>query len=393
MKKFLITMLLLCAASNAMTQDNRVTITALDSIGIAQFRNKQYDEALATFQKELELVKQEYGENDSVCIQLLATISRCYFRQNTPSKALEMGLKAAETYATHYNDSNVYYANLLDNNALYYSSINKLEEAEKCSDKAVASHFNHFSNDRDMAATLAHAAEIKYHLGKQKEAVALQEHALNLIENDEGSHSQHYLNELDYMKTYYEGTGNSTKAQETDSLRAKLKNEMDYGYVPPLIKFDTAEKCREHNADAFYCCRYYLKHYLNADKMNVAAQYIFTWSMRSPDVSVEFGAPESKWMGNEKNTPYLIAYMAACTLYALSNNPVELDQQYSKGITDMLNYYMANKELTGEVPEFEEYLKLHKKSPDKFFERLAKDYEAFAKAKGQGKVGKVKVEN
>ena len=129
MKKTLITLMLLALTAVAWSQDNKVRIAELDSIGIMQFNNQQYDEALTTFQQELSLIQQEYGENDSLYVDDLAVISRCYFRQKAYKKALETGLKAAEIYGNHYSKDNVYYANLLDNVSLYYSSVDDLANA------------------------------------------------------------------------------------------------------------------------------------------------------------------------------------------------------------------------------------------------------------------------
>ena len=364
-------------------------IAELDSIGIMQFNNQQYDEALTTFQQELSLIKQEYGENDSLYVDDLAVISRCYFRQKAYKKALETGLKAAEIYGNHYSKDNVYYANLLDNVSLYYSSVDDLANAEKYSDEAVKIYYKYFTNDRHMGGTLAHAAEIKYSLDKFAEAVALQEHALTLIENDEGTHSDHYLNELKYMKMYYDEVGNAAKVEEMEALEAQLKDEMEHGFVPPLVEFKTAEKCREHNEDAYYCSLYYLNHYLNADKMVQAAQYIQSWSLASPDVDMIFGEAEVKWINEPKNAVYMIAYMAACTKFALTHEPVDPLEQYMSAIIDMVNYYSANKELTGEVEAFEEYINLFNKDPKKLTDRLEKDYAAFQKASDKGKTTKL----
>lgn len=389
MKKTLITLMLLAMTAVAWSQDNKVRIAELDSIGIMQFNNQQYDEALTTFQQELSLIKQEYGENDSLYVDDLAVISRCYFRQKAYKKALETGLKAAEIYGNHYSKDNVYYANLLDNVSLYYSSVDDLANAEKYSDEAVKIYYKYFTNDRHMGGTLAHAAEIKYSLDKFAEAVALQEHALTLIENDEGTHSDHYLNELKYMKMYYDEVGNAAKVEEMEALEAQLKDEMEHGFVPPLVEFKTAEKCREHNEDAYYCSLYYLNHYLNADKMVQAAQYIQSWSLASPDVDMIFGEAEVKWINEPKNAVYMIAYMAACTKFALTHEPVDPLEQYMSAIIDMVNYYSANKELTGEVEAFEEYINLFNKDPKKLTDRLEKDYAAFQKASDKGKTTKL----
>ena len=51
MKKTLITLMLLAMTAVAWSQDNKVRIAELDSIGIMQFNNQQYDEALTTFQQ------------------------------------------------------------------------------------------------------------------------------------------------------------------------------------------------------------------------------------------------------------------------------------------------------------------------------------------------------
>ena len=389
MKKTLITLMLLAMTAVAWSQDNKERIPELDSIGIMQFNNQQYDEALTTFQQQLSLIQKEYGENDSLYVDDLAVISRCYFRQKAYKKALETGLKAAEIYGNHYSKDNVYYANLLDNVSLYYSSVDDLANAEKYSDEAVKIYYKYFTNDRHMGGTLAHAAEIKYSLDKFAEAVALQEHALTLIENDEGVHSDHYLNELKYMKMYYDEVDNTAKVEEIEALEAQLKDEMEHGFVPPLVEFKTAEKCREHNEDAYYCSLYYLNHYLNADKMGQAAQYIQSWSMSSPDVMMIFGEPEAKWGNEPKNAVYMIAYMAACTKFALTHDPVDPLEQYKSAIIDMVNYYSANKELTGEVEAFEEYINLFNKDPKKLTDRLEKDYAAFQKASDKGKTTKI----
>ena len=407
MKKTMITLMLLTLTSIAWAQDNNVqdsvTVAAQDSVSadiaetqnprimeldnqaLRQFANKEYNEALATSLEELELIKKDESENYRGQAFLLAFISRCYFRQNSYKKAVEYGLKSAELYGEKCSSDDIQYANLIDNVALYYTCLEDYEKAEKYSDEAVKIHNKYFANDKEMGGVLAHAAEIKFSLGKYTEAVALQEHALSVIENDEGTHSDHYLNELKYMKTYYEKVGNTIKLKEMEELEEQLQEEVEHGYVPPLVEFKTAEKCREHNEDAYYCSLFYLHHYLSNEKMQQAARYIHAWSMASPDVMVYFGEAEAKWAADEKNYGYLIAYLAACTKYALTHDdPIDPEKQYQVAIIDILNYYSANKEISGEVPAFEEYIKLYEKSPDKLYDRIKKDYNKFQKEKDKG---------
>ena len=406
MKKTMITLMLLALTSIAWAQDNpsvavqdsavvdiaatqNPRIIELDNKALRQFANKEYNEALATALEELELIKKEESENYRGQAFLLAFISRCYFRQNVYKKAVEYGLKSAELYGEKCSSDDIQYANLIDNVALYYTCLEDFEKAEKYSDEAVKIHNKYFVNDKEMGGVLAHAAEIKYSLGKFNEAVPLQEHALSVIENDEGTHSEHYLNELKYMKKYYEKVGNTTKLEEMEALEEKLQDEVENGYVPPLVDFKTAEKCREHNEDAYYCSLYFLHHYLSNEKMSQAARYIHAWTIASPDVMVYFGEAEAKWAADEKNYGYLIAYLAACTKYALTHeDPIDSEKQYQVAIIDILNYYSVNKEITGEVPAFEEYIKLYEKSPDKLYERIRKDHVKLQKEvdKGNGEV-------
>ena len=81
--------------------------------------------------------------------------------------------------------------------------------------------------------------------------------------------------------------------------------------------------------------------------------------------------------------------MAACTTFALTHEPVDPLEQYTSAIIDMVNYYSANKELTGEVEAFEEYISLFNKDPKKLTDRLEKDYAAFQKASDKGKTTKL----
>ena len=175
-------------------------VMELDSLSLEHFYNKEYDEALDAAQKELDALQKAFGADDTICVNVLAFISRCYFRQGAAKKALEYGLKSAELYGEKCSRENIAYANLIDNVALYYTTLEDYKNAEKYSDEAVRIHNKYFVNDKEMGGVLAHAAEIKSILGKIDEAVPLQEHALSVIENDEGNHSEHYLNELKYMK-------------------------------------------------------------------------------------------------------------------------------------------------------------------------------------------------
>lgn len=112
------------------------------------------------------------------------------------------------------------------------------------------------------------------------------------------------------------------------------------------------------------------------------------FTMNSDEVNVIFGIPESKWVGEEKNVVYLAAYSAANIVYALTVDEIDPAEQYLYSICKTIDFYSANKKLTGEVPHFEEYLALFQKDSDKLIDRINKDYKAFAKEQKKGNVTK-----
>ncbi len=149
---------------------------------------------------------------------------------------------------------------------------------------------------------------------------------------------------------------------------AKILEEQTDGKVPSVAEVTSAEDAHARNEEARLACLFYLKHYLTADDMDKTAQFIFSWTQASPDVTIPIGEAEAKWM-NEETAPYLVAFMASCSLYQLNNETNELpEDNYLAAVTDMLNYYSHNKETTGTNAELERLYNLG-----------AEDYDAFEK--------------
>lgn len=347
----------------------------------ALFMEKNYAASLEGYKQVISQLEQAGLQTDSLYFSSWNMTSRCHFRMQHYGEATTAAKRAAELYAIQRGDSTLTYALLLDNLSIYSMNADYLDEAEQYSTKALQIYYKLLPNNMDMRATLIHAAEIKSLLKKYDEAIALHQHALNLIAEIEGEHTNDYVNEMSYLAKYYNMAGQKEKAAEVESEVEHLKEEMENGYVPILTHFDSAEKCLEYRVDAYYCCCYYLKHYLSADRMNEAAQYIMDWTMATDEVTIIIGEAETKWMADSVGTVYLIAYLAGTAMYALENpdNKNSLEQ-YSEGIIAMLNYYSANKQITGEVSAFEDYLKLYAKSKDALFGRIEKDYKKFNKA-------------
>lgn len=68
-----------------------------------------------------------------------------------------------------------------------------------------------------------------------------------------------------------------------------------------------------------------------------------------------------------------MAYIAACVKYALENGERKFTQgMYDEVMVDVVNFYYANKTLSGPVKYLESYIKAYKK--DKVLELLEKNY-------------------
>ena len=347
----------------------------------ALFMEQDYAASLEGYRQVINQLENAGQQADSLYSSSWNMVGRCHFRMRNYGEAISAARRATELYATQHGDTTLTYALMLDNLSIYCMNADRLEEAEQYSTKALQIYYRLLPNNMDMRATLIHAAEIKALLKKHDEAISLHQHALNIIAEIEGEHTNDYVNEMAYLAKYYSDAGQKERADEVDAEANRLKEEMENGYVPALTRFDSAEKCREHRVDAYYCCCYYLKHYIAADLMNEAAQYILDWTMATDELTVNIGDSETKWMADSVGTVYLIAYLAGTAMYALENpdNKNSLEQ-YSEGIIAMLNYYNANKKITGEVSAFEDYLKLYAKDQKDLFARIEKDYKAFNKA-------------
>lgn len=388
MKKQFLILLTFCAMSwcvKAETEKHLLLMTE----GNQLFQNEQWNDALKAYEETEKVMTAGSLQQDTLYYLSLAMQGRCYNKLNKCDKAIEYMQQAREAFACTFDTTTMDYANILDNLSFYCHADEQYKRAEAYSTQALAICYQLLTNSIDMRAILFHAAETKDALRKHDEAIALQQHALNIIADLQGEHHSDYVRELEYLSKYYRNAGKEEEAKATDKEIERLEEEREHGYVPALMPFDSAEKCLDHAVDAYYCSRYYLSHYLNAPRMNEAAQYIMDWTQATDLFSVNIGEPEMKWL-NEKTTVFLIAYLAGNTLYVLENpeNKNSLEQ-YSHGIVSMLNYYTSVKEMTGEVEAFEDYLGLYKKGEKQLFSRIEKDYKKFSKRAEKGETTKV----
>ena len=378
MKRILFyTLLLISALPLKAQQTEKDEIKTLDSVAIKQFVDKEFDKSTETRLKYLDRIKSLHGERDTLYIDGLIQLGKCYFRNKRTHKAVETAQKVVDLYGQNISKNDKKYAWYLDNLSLYLASAGKHQEAYNNSKQALQIYEGLYTHDHDLAIILIHAAENANLTDDQTNAIKYEIRALTILKDLYGEHSKHYLEEAPYLTKYYEAAKEQDKADKWIKQIDKLKAEAEEGVgdLPEPMEFKTVEECRQHAKDALRCCEFYLSHRLTAKDINDAAQYIMSWSETTDMVHIMFGKNEAKLLEKEKSIPYGASYLAGCCQYAINNKQADFTlDMFMHAMIATINYYVANKDLTGEVPYLEKYVKLYKKEPDKMFELLKKNF-------------------
>lgn len=375
-----ISVMMMCLATWAQNDEiTRAQADKLDSITVKLMNQERYEDAIRAKERELTILKSLYGENDSTYIRQLAFSAKLYYRNKQVKEAATIVEKAAQLYAENISNNDDLYAFYLDNLSLYQLSIEEYAKAKENCRKALTIYEQLGKKDYDLAIILMHMAEACHYNGETQDALKFELRALNTIKNVYGRHSDEYIGELPFLQKYYQALGDEKNAKEIEETISKLQKEKEDGIVdlPEPTKFKSEEICREHNADAFKCIKYYLTHKLSASQINQAAQYIINWTDASGDVNIPVGEEMASLVTSKKTLPYFVAYLAAYSYYCLTENTKQLDEKFfAYAINILLQFYEPNSELTGKVELLENYLKLQKKG--KLEKELSK---VFAKAK------------
>lgn len=377
MRKAFLTIITLMTLVPVVAQAQSAKTAKLDSIANKLFDEGNYEKSMEIRQKHLAALKEEVGESDSTYIVKLIQLGKCYYRTKQLDQALITAQQVVDLYGKHISTTDKNYAFALDNLALYQSTAEKYTEGLANAQKALGVYQNFHENDHDMAVIQLHVAELANFCGDTNKAIQHELLALNILKNLYGEHSDKYTDEAEYLCKYYEKKGDKAKAKELSERIETLKKETEAGErdLPQAVEFTSAAVARDHNRDAARCIEYFFKHYITDPKINDAATYIMNWSEATEDSHVVIGENESKLMGNEKSMAYFIAYIAGCSKYALATGEADFSlNTFKDAMVDVLNYYQANKQYTGEVKYLEQYIKAYKKGLEKLEALLEKNF-------------------
>ncbi|MBR5728899.1 MAG: tetratricopeptide repeat protein [Prevotella sp.] len=375
MKKYILTTMMLLlmggTAVNAQTM-NEKQAAKMDSMAVALFKNGNFKKSIELMNKWLDDRLQAKGEQDSLYILRTALLAKAYFRDQQIDQAIGSIDKAINLYGKYKSDKDTLYAFYLDNKALYLNAKKDYKAALPLVRKALDIYEPLHKRDFDMAMILIHMAEACHYNDLHQEAIRYELRGLDLYKELFGEETETYLEELSYLKHYYEGAGETQKVRQVETqmnqLAAKIK-EKDNGVK--YAQFASAEECREHNADALAAAKTYLSGRIDEQKSVKAAAYVMGWTQASPDINLVIADENMYYLGNQWQ---MLAYFCGCTVYALEQQQKDFSpEMHIAAMKRTLEHYKANRQLTGIVAEMEALSNLDKNG--KLEETLRKDAE------------------
>ncbi len=362
MKNWILTtmMLLMMSGTTASAQTMTETQAAkMDSMAVALFLEGNYEKSILLMNKWLDDRRQRKGEQDSIYIRRMVLLAKAYFRDQQTDQAISSIDKAINLYGKYKSDNDTIYAFYLDNKALYLNAKEDYKAALPLVRKALDIFEPLHRRDYDMAMLLIHMAEACHYNNLHKDAIKYELRGLDIYKELFGEESENYVEELGYLKLYYEGAGETQKAsqveKELEQLAAKI-NEKEKQVQ--FVQFDSAEECREHNDDALAAAKTYLKGRIDEQEAVKAAAYVMGWAQASTDISVMIADENLYYLQNQWQ---MLAYFCGCTEYALEKQQKDFTaEMHIAAMKRTLEHYKANRSLTGIVAEMEKLSNLEK---------------------------------
>ena len=378
MKNWIIAVMMLLVGgttANSQTMDERQA-AKMDSMAVALFKGRNFKKSIELMNKWLADRLEAKGEQDSLYIQRTALLAKAYFRDQQTDQAIGSIDKAINLYGKYKSDNDTLYAFYLDNKALYLNAKEDYKAALPLVRKALDIYEPLHRRDYDMAMILIHMAEACHFNDLHQDAIRYELRGLDIYKELFGEASEPYVSELNYLKQYYEGAGDTQKASQVkkqmEQLVAKIK-EKEKGVQ--YAQFASAEECREHNADALTAAKTYLSGRIDEQKSVKAAAYVMGWSQASPDINIVIADENMYYLQNQWQ---MLAYFCGCTEYALEQQHKDFSpEMHIAAMKRTLEHYKANRTLTGIVAEMETLSNLEKSG--KLEETLRQDAQKILK--------------
>ncbi|MDO4958551.1 MAG: hypothetical protein Q4E68_04785 [Prevotellaceae bacterium] len=149
---------------------------------------------------------------------------------------------------------------------------------------------------------------------------------------------------------------------------------LKYGYVPDSVEFTSAEVAHEHNIDAMAACKFLLTHTVDSKDWPIASKYVLSWSVASPDVSINIGSQVADWANT--NPKYLFVFLAGSSFYAMTSHQKTWNKNvFANGLLCLLDIYNSDKDILGKNDSLEDILALYNRDGDEFDKFVEENYD------------------
>lgn len=388
MKKLIITFLVLFQTFAVMAQADSKTDSVPDKAELDRFyaacNSNEYSRAVTlgnALSEKLINANTRYADSVYSCIQMY--IGRCYYRLQKPLEAARAASNGVKVLKKLGLGGSILCSMILDNAGTYYIAAEKCDSGLQYTKEAlqVISHYPDKAVTTDMQAILMHIAESYFCKETYQDAIIYEIRALGVIEKLHGRYSEEYIAEMPYLTEYYRRASLDKKVSDNEAELQRIQEEYENGKrdLPDLRDFKSADECHKYNYEANRCANYMLSYGLQDSKNFVHCfKYLLLWTTTSSDIELKIGESVQKTLNSLPSKAYCGAYIAGCTRYALDNDEKKFTpEMYYMAMVDVLNFYINNREFTGEVKFLEDYINVYNKNKDEneLHKMIMKNYE------------------
>ena len=209
-----------------------------DSLRIVYQERQSYDTALVYAETAIGLVKDQYGENDTLYINMLDCIMNVYYLSGKYSKSIEYCQKIIEIRKNIQGEKHSDYAEAVSNLASLYITTGNYKDAEKLFLEALSVYKNNPGENSGYASAINNLAYLYKLCGNYYAAEQYYLKAKTFFGKIYGEKHPDYAQVLNNLAQLYQAIGNYSAAEplllEAKSIRKEVLGEMHPDYAQTL---------------------------------------------------------------------------------------------------------------------------------------------------------------
>jgi tetratricopeptide (TPR) repeat protein len=186
----------------------------LYAVGVKQFEQAQYTQAIESFQRSLAIYEQTLGANHPYVATAVSNLALAYQLQGEYSKAEPLLQRSLAIYEQTPGTNLLFVATALNNLAALYRQQGQYSKAEPLFQRSLAIYEQTLGADQpNVALTLSNLAGLYEKQGQYSKAEPLYQRSLAILEQALGANHPHVATSLNNLGLLYWKQGQSSKAE------------------------------------------------------------------------------------------------------------------------------------------------------------------------------------